>query len=75
MAAHEDRDSSSGSSPGHSDALPNSKETLEDQSDDKGVDGGEKGKNTGPPQPVGFWDKSLRKTRLQVYGRWLVMSK
>ncbi|MCJ1265094.1 hypothetical protein MMC22_004969 [Lobaria immixta] len=74
MAAHEDRDSSSGSSPGHSDALPNSKETLEDQSDDRGVDGGEKGNNTGPPQPVGFWDKSLRKTRLQVYGRWLVMT-
>ena len=33
----------------------------------------EKG-NAGPPKPVGFWDKSLNKTRLLVFRRWLFMS-
>lgn len=75
MAAHEDRDSSRGSLPRHPDALPDSKETLGDQNHDREMDGGENGKDPRPPQPVGFWDKSLRKTRLQVYKRWLVMSK
>lgn len=34
------------------------------------ADGGEKGFDGGLPQPVGFWDKSLSKTRLQVFGLW-----
>lgn len=33
----------------------------------------EKGKE-GPPKPVGFWDKSLSKTRLLVLRRWAFMS-
>jgi hypothetical protein len=33
----------------------------------------EKG-NSGPPAPVGFWNKSLNKTRLKVFARWGIMS-
>lgn len=52
-----------------------SKETLGNRDDENTVrnnnnDGGEKGESNGPPQPVGFWDKSLNKTRLQVFGLW-----
>lgn len=75
MATQEDHDSSRGSLPRHSDSLKDSEETLGDQNHDREIDGGEKGEDSGPPQPVGFWDKSLRKTRLQVYGRWSIMSK
>jgi hypothetical protein len=38
--------------------------------DERPVDGGEKGKDTGPPKPAGFWDKSMNKVRLQVFGLW-----
>lgn len=38
------------------------------------ADGGEKGVDGGLPQPVGFWDKSLSKTRLQVFGLWAKIS-
>lgn len=75
MAAHEDVDSSRGSISSHPDALPDSKETLQDQDHDREIDRGEKGSHPGPPQSVGFWDKDLRKTRHQVYKRWLLMSK
>lgn len=37
---------------------------------ERDIDGGEKGNDSSPPRPVGFWDKSLSKTRLQVYGLW-----
>ena len=53
-----------------------SKETLGNRDDERIIsnnnnnDGGEKGGSTGPPQPVGFWDKTLNKTRLQVFGLW-----
>ena len=41
----------------------------------KGNKGGDEEKgNGGPPKPVGFWDKSLKKTRLLVFRRWLLMS-
>lgn len=75
MAALEDRNSSRQSLPWFPDSLPDSQETLGDQNHDTEIDRGEIGKNPGSPQPVGFWDKSLRKTRLQVYRRWLLMSK
>ena len=39
-------------------------------SDDNPADGGEKGKDNGPPKPVGFWDKKMNKVRLQVFGLW-----
>ncbi len=39
-------------------------------SDERPTDGGEKGQDSGPPKPVGFWDKSLKKVRLQVIGLW-----
>ncbi len=38
--------------------------------DERPVDGGEKGKDTGPPKPAGFWDKIMNKVRLQVFGLW-----
>lgn len=34
------------------------------------TDGGEKGDDKGPPQPVGFADKRLNKLRLEVFGLW-----
>jgi len=33
------------------------------------ADGGESGED-GPPKEVGFWDKSLSKTRMKVFGLW-----
>ena len=33
-------------------------------------DDGEKGDESGPPHPVGFWSPKLRKTRLHVFGLW-----
>lgn len=42
----------------------------EDVKRENNADGGETGNMKGPPQPVGFWDKSLSKTRLQVFGLW-----
>ncbi|SLM40306.1 Domain of unknown function DUF3533 [Lasallia pustulata] len=33
-------------------------------------DGGEKGGKEEPPKPVGFWDHSLHKVRLEVFGAW-----
>ena len=50
-----------------------------DKGDDKEqlADGGEKGEkgDRRPPSPVGFWDKSLKKTRLQVFRLWARTSK
>ena len=37
-------------------------------------DGGEKGDNDNP-KPVGFWDKSLNKSRRTVFTRWLLLSR
>ena len=42
----------------------------EDVKRENNVDGGETGNVKGPPQPVDFWDKSLSKTRVQVFGLW-----
>ena len=39
-------------------------------SEEQRIDGGEKGKDSGPPKPVGFWDKRMNKVRLQVVGLW-----
>ena len=39
-------------------------------SDERAADGGEKGKDSSPPKPVGFWDKRMNKVRLQVFGLW-----
>ena len=39
-------------------------------SEERSADGGEKGKDSAPPKPVGFWDKSMNKVRLQVFGLW-----
>lgn len=38
--------------------------------DERPADGGEKGRDTGPPQPAGFWDKSMNEVRRQVFGLW-----
>lgn len=38
--------------------------------DERPVDGGEKGKDNDPPKPAGFWDKSMNKVRIQVFGLW-----
>ena len=36
-----------------------------------GVNGAiEKGKHLSPPKPVGFWDKRLGKSRLEIFGLW-----
>lgn len=36
-----------------------------------GVNGAiEKGKHISPPKPVGFWDKRLGKSRLEIFGLW-----
>ncbi|MCJ1468924.1 hypothetical protein MMC07_007554 [Pseudocyphellaria aurata] len=74
MSVHQGRDSRSSSLPRLPDALPNSTETLQGQDHDREVDGGEKGKPRGPPQPVGFWDEGLKKTRHEVWRRWLLMT-
>lgn len=39
------------------------------------ADGGEKGSKGGPSQPVGFWDRRLKKVRLEVFGAWAKTSK
>ena len=39
------------------------------------TDGGEKGGKKEPPTPVGFWDHSLNKVRLEVFGAWTKTSK
>lgn len=75
MSAHQGRDSRGESLPRLPDGLPNSTETLRGQNYDREVDGGEEGKHPGPPQPVGFWNEGLKKTRHEVFGRWLLMSK
>lgn len=36
--------------------------------------GGEKGKPPAPPPPVGFWDRRLRKTRVEVLKAWMKTS-
>ncbi|KAL8673399.1 MAG: hypothetical protein Q9168_002189 [Polycauliona sp. 1 TL-2023] len=63
-----------------SDGSPSSDDTLaahdhRDQGDgqierDRSDDDEEKGAHSGPPHPVGFFDKNLSKVRLQVFGLW-----
>lgn len=37
---------------------------------EKSSDSGEKGEDDGPPQPVGFFNKSLNKVRKEVFLLW-----
>lgn len=37
--------------------------------------GGEKGKPAAPPAPVGFWDRRLKKTRIDVLKAWMKTSR
>ena len=59
------------------DSLRRQKSEAEEGSKEQsaGNEGGDEEKGQGsPPKPVGFWDKSLKKTRLLVFRRWLTMS-
>lgn len=58
----------------HSTASPDSTRTLShhEADDEKQKDGGEKGgRSSGPPAPVGLFDKRLNATRLRIIGLWL----
>lgn len=60
----------SNASSGSNDTLGNNQKNEGDDSERR-PDGGENGNGSDtPPQPVGFWDKKLRKARLQIYGLW-----
>ncbi|KAL8702845.1 MAG: hypothetical protein Q9201_003985 [Fulgogasparrea decipioides] len=56
-----------------SDRSPSSDVTIDGHAEDgreKSSDDEEKGQDEGPPQPVGFFSKSLNKVRLQIFGLW-----
>lgn len=54
---------------GHAmDGDADTRERLEDR--DKSSDDEEKGKDDGPPIPVGFFNKSLNQVRMEVFRLW-----
>lgn len=77
--AHENEERSTGASPARS----NSSNTLEGEREkpgdkeqqDNGGDTGEEEKNDDTPKPVGFFDPSLHKVRIEVAWKWVVTSK
>ena len=45
-----------------------------DTNGEQAHDGGDEENSEGPPPPVGFWDKSLNKVRLEVFKSWAIIS-
>ena len=80
MSSDREDNSESPPAPGDSDSRSTLRGNVKDDSE-KANNNGEQGKgagdeenNEGPPLPVGFWDPSLNKVRLEVFKKWAIIS-